>query len=74
MEKLNAVLRKPMTSLYIAFPAQALHFSATLFRSIFSDKITTAQEIEEEEVRISWEVVQRSILSGVLVCHQLIYV
>jgi hypothetical protein len=73
MKRLTALLREPLIPLYITFPDLALRFCVAMFHAIFEEKITTASEAGEEEVRRSWEGVQGSLLSGVLVCHVFVY-
>jgi len=57
-------------SLYKALPIQALNLSLALFNNISNDKIAKL-ELEDEEGRSSWEAVQTSIFSGMLVSNRL---
>jgi hypothetical protein len=57
-------------TLYNALPTQALNLSLALFDNISNDKIGQL-ELEDEEGRSSWEAVQTSIFSGILVSNRL---
>jgi hypothetical protein len=52
--------------LYTALPAQALELSLALFKLIQLDKIAKLEPADGEG-RTSWEAVQTSIFSGILV-------
>jgi hypothetical protein len=56
--------------LYNALPFQTLNLSLALFNNISNDKIAKL-ELEDEEGRSSWEAVQTSIFSGMLVSNRL---
>jgi hypothetical protein len=69
VKRLTALLREPLIPLYIVFPDLALRFCVAVFHTIFEERIAVALESGQEEIRRSWEVVQASLLSGVLVCN-----
>lgn len=69
MKKLVTVFRKPLVPIYTAFPALGLQFCAALYAEIFEAQIKNSVEpgstISADKAQ--WEMVQNSLLSGVLV-------
>lgn len=58
--------------LYTTFPTEALALSHAIFVFISTDKLAKVEGSDPDN-KFAWEEVQNSILSGILVCHDVYF-
>lgn len=67
LNSLSARFRSALAPLYVAFPAEAFRFVGAVMEDVYHEKVQRAKDSGNFQFERSWETVQDSLLSGVLV-------
>ncbi|KAJ7512046.1 hypothetical protein B0H11DRAFT_2268225 [Mycena galericulata] len=66
LKTLSKLFTDKFRPLYEPFPAQMLHFCATVLAEIYREKVRPACDAQDFSIQLSWETVMKSIVSAVL--------